>query len=253
MGRQKSEQSRIYGLHAVSNLLETEAGTAVKEIWLHHRRRDRRMERVVQLARQLGVKLHQVERHELDRMAPGARHQGIIAAIEGVAPLSESGLEVLLDESKNPLLILVLDGVQDPHNLGACLRAADGAGVVVVIAPRDRAVGVTPAVSKVASGAAETVPFVQVTNLARTLRMLKERGIWVVGLDDSATDSLFATDLRESTALVLGNEGKGLRRLTREQCDALAAIPMAGTVSSLNVSMAAGICLFEAVRQRMEK
>ncbi|MBP7711114.1 MAG: 23S rRNA (guanosine(2251)-2'-O)-methyltransferase RlmB [Gammaproteobacteria bacterium] len=240
----------VFGLHAVAALLEHEPGR-VTRLWVLESRKDARLNRLVEVARKRGVPINESTRVELDSLAEGARHQGVVAAYAGEsAPLGEADLERLLDAAQGPALVLVLDGVQDPHNLGACLRTADAAGVHAVVAPRDRAVGLTPAVLKVASGAAESVPFVQVTNLARTLRALKDRGLQVVGAAGGAEQPLFAADLSGPLALVMGGEGGGLRRLTREQCDALVRVPMAGTVESLNVSVAAGVCLYEAVRQR---
>ena len=241
----------VFGLHAVAALLEHEPGR-VTRLWVLASRKDARLNRLVDLARKRGVPINESTRVELDSLAEGARHQGVVAAYAGEsAPLGEADLERLLDAvQEGPALVLVLDGVQDPHNLGACLRTADAAGAHAVVAPRDRAVGLTPAVLKVASGAAESVPFVQVTNLARTLRALKDRGLKVVGAAGEAEQSVFAADLSGPLALVMGGEGGGLRRLTREQCDALVRVPMAGTVESLNVSVAAGVCLYEAVRQR---
>jgi len=184
-------------------------------------------------------------------MAGGERHQGVVAECN-VAASSQLALNIaeLLSGIDGAPFLLVLDGVQDPHNLGACLRSADAAGVHAVIVPRDRAVGITPVVSKVACGAAEHVPLIQVTNLARALRQLQDEGVWLLGADERAETSLFDADLKGPLALVLGAEGQGLRRLTREQCDVLISVPMAGSVSSLNVSVATGVCLFEAVRQR---
>jgi 23S rRNA (guanosine2251-2'-O)-methyltransferase len=241
----------VFGLHAVAALLEHEPGR-VTRLWVLASRKDARLNRLVDLARKRGVPINESTRVELDSLAEGARHQGVVAAYAGEsAPLGEADLERLLDAvQEGPALVLVLDGVQDPHNLGACLRTADAAGAHAVVAPRDRAVGLTPAVLKVASGAAESVPFVQVTNLARTLRALKDRGLKVVGAAGEAEQSVFAADLSGPLALVMGGEGGGLRRLTREQCDALVRIPMAGAVESLNVSVAAAVCLYEVVRQR---
>lgn len=241
----------VFGLHAVAALLEHEPGR-VTRLWVLASRKDARLNRLVDLARKRGVPINESTRVELDSLAEGARHQGVVAAYAGEsAPLGEADLERLLDAvQEGPALVLVLDGVQDPHNLGACLRSADAAGAHAVVAPRDRAVGLTPAVLKVASGAAESVPFVQVTNLARTLRALKDRGLKVVGAAGEAEQSVFAADLSGPLALVMGGEGGGLRRLTREQCDALVRIPMAGAVESLNVSVAAAVCLYEVVRQR---
>jgi 23S rRNA (guanosine2251-2'-O)-methyltransferase len=202
------------------------------------------------LAQAAGVRIEWRDAQELDRLASNERHQGACLHIRALGPLGEGALDELLDRATAPPLLLVLDGVQDPHNLGACLRTADAAGATAVIVPRDRAASLTPTVRKVASGAAETMPLIQVVNLARTLRWLKEREIWIVGADDQASKSLFETKLTGGLALVLGAEGAGLRRLTRENCDVLVAIPMAGAVESLNVSVAAGVLLFEAARQR---
>ncbi|MDB5898430.1 MAG: rRNA ((2251)-2-O)-methyltransferase RlmB, partial [Ramlibacter sp.] len=185
----------------------------------------------------------------LSRLAGSAGHQGVVARVEPL-PVNNS-IDDLLDTLAVPPLLLVLDGVTDPHNLGACLRVADGAGAHAVIAPKDHAVGINATVAKVASGAAETVPYFMVTNLARTLGELKERSIWCLGLSDEATQTLYQSDLKTATALVLGAEGTGLRQLTRKTCDGLVSIPMLGAVESLNVSVASGICLYEAVRQRL--
>ena len=202
------------------------------------------------LAERAGVKVATAADAELDKLAEGGRHQGVVAQITPRAGDPETQLEEALESAVGPPLLLVLDGVQDPHNLGACLRSADAAGACAVIVPRDRAAGLTPVVRKVAAGAAETVPLVSVVNLARTLRDLKDRGIWLVGTDDTASSALFEADLAGPLALVMGSEGEGMRRLTRECCDQLVSIPMAGAVESLNVSVAAGVALFEAVRQR---
>ncbi len=240
---------KVFGLHTVENLLSGDCAGVV-EIWVQAKRRDARLERILKAAHRGRIPVHTEERQFLDQMVAGARHQGVVAEYRGVPPLAEPDLEPLLESLDGPPLLLVLDGVQDPHNLGACLRSADAAGVHAVIAPRDRAVGLTATVHKVASGAAQSVPFVQVANLARALARLRDRGVWVVGTADAADHSLYGADLRGPLALVLGGEGKGLRRLTREQCDLLVCIPMHGAVESLNVSVAAGVCLFEAVRQR---
>ena len=239
----------IYGLHAVTALLESEP-RQVRSLWVLDSRHDERLNRVVSLAEQAGVAIERVARAELDARAPGARHQGVIAEAQSLPQPDEHGLPALLAGLREPAFLLVLDGVQDPHNLGACLRSANAAGVHGVIVPRDRASGLTPVVRKVASGAAEATPLFQVTNLARTLRMLKEQNIWLVALAGEAEQSLYDLDLKGPLALVLGAEGGGLRRLTKEHCDFLACIPMAGDVTSLNVSVAAGVALFEAVRQR---
>jgi len=228
-------QDLIHGIHAVLAALRLHAGS-VREVWVDATRRDMRIVELTEAARQAKIKLHTVTQRELDELAPGARHQGALA--------------VLLEKLGESAFILVLDGVQDPHNLGACLRSADAAGVHGVVVPRDRAAPITAVVRKVASGAVESVPFFQVTNLARTLRELQSAGVWLVGAAGEGATILYEADLRGPLALVLGGEGEGLRRLTREHCDLLVRIPMAGTVESLNVSVAAGICLFEAVRQR---
>ena len=214
-------------------------------------RHDQKMQAIIELVTEHPIPVAFVARSELDQMTHQANHQGIVAFCREAKRFTEADLVTLLDNLTGPALLLVLDGIQDPHNLGACLRSADAAGVHAVIIPKDKSVGLTPTVAKVASGAAETVPFIQVTNLARTLRMLQERNIWVFGAAIPAEKTLYQADLRGSVALVLGAEGTGLRRLTREHCDALLTIPMQGSVSSLNVSVAAGIFLFEAMRQRL--
>jgi 23S rRNA (guanosine2251-2'-O)-methyltransferase len=242
-----SETRLVYGFHAVRSRLRLRAA-AVREIYLDRARGDRRARELAQLARERGVRVWLVEAARLDGMTRHARHQGVVARVE-VAPAS-AALDEVLDALDEPALLLVLDGVTDPHNLGACLRVADAMGVHAVVAPKDRAVGMTPTVEKVASGAAETVPFVTVTNLARTLSELKERGLWVIGADQSAERELYSVKLEGALAWVLGAEGEGLRRLTRERCDERVRIPMLGTVESLNVAVCAGICLAETRRQR---
>ncbi len=239
----------IYGLHAVTAVLQHEPDS-IKTVWMEHARRDKRAQQLVSLLKQHGIPLQRVERDELDKMAAGGRHQGIVAEARLQPALDDAGLKTLLAGLEKPPLLLILDGVEDPHNLGACLRTADAAGVHAVIAPRDKACGLTSTVRKVASGAAETVAFVQVTNLVRTLKFLQQSGIWVIGTDPATSSSLFDADLTGPLALVLGAEGKGLRRLTREACDSLVKLPMFGSVQSLNVSVSAGICLYEALRQR---
>ncbi len=240
----------IAGIHAVRAALRHGAGS-LRRVWYDPARRDRRLGRLLTELRRAGAPLQAADRATLDRLAEGAAHQGVVAEAALPAGQDEKALERLLTGLTEPPFLLVLDGVQDPHNLGACLRSADAAGVHAVIAPRDRAAGLTPVACKVASGAAESLPFVQVTNLARTLRRLREaHGVWVVGTAGDADTLLYDADLRGPLALVMGGEEKGLRRLTREQCDRLARLPMAGAVESLNVSVAAGVALFEAVRQR---
>ncbi len=239
----------IYGWHAVLAVLER-SPERVLQVWLDEKRSGPKPEAVLQAARAGQVKLQRAGRVLLEELVGEANHQGVVARCRAATPTQVADLGGFLSGLSQPAFLLVLDGVQDPHNLGACLRTADAAGVQALILPRDNAVSVTPTVRKVASGAAETVPVFQVTNLARTLDQLKADGIWLVGASGDAQDSLYATDLRGPIALVLGAEGRGLRRLTQERCDFLVQIPMAGSVSSLNVSVAAGICLFEAVRQR---
>lgn len=239
----------IFGMHAVQAALQHEPDI-IKKIWMEHARRDKRAQTISQMARQHAIPLQRVERQDLDQMVAGRRHQGIVAEASLQPALDEAGLKVLLASLEAPPFLLILDGVQDPHNLGACLRTADAAGVDAVIAPRDKACGLTSTVRKVASGAAETVPFIQVTNLVRTLKELQQAGIWIIGTDLNTTASLYDSDLTGPLALVLGAEGKGLRRLTREVCDSLVKLPMHGAVQSLNVSVSAGICLYEALRQR---
>ena len=243
-----SAQQQIYGFHAVLSRLKRSPET-LREIYLDEGRHDPRARELLALAEAKRLRIIAVPGKRLDGMAPGARHQGVIASAQPVT-LHRDLFELLEDLQETPLL-LVLDGVQDPHNLGACLRVADAAGVHAVVAPKDRAVGLTATAAKVASGAAETMPYFTVTNLARTLRELKERDIWIAGADGEAPLDLYAAKLDGPLAWVMGAEGTGLRRLTRESCDLLVRIPMAGTVESLNVSVASGICLFETRRQRL--
>ncbi|HJV10263.1 MAG TPA: 23S rRNA (guanosine(2251)-2'-O)-methyltransferase RlmB [Burkholderiales bacterium] len=235
----------VFGFHAVLARLRADPESLV-EIFVDETRKDGRMKDLVASAERSGVRLHRVPTKRLDGFYGGGRHQGVVARVE-VRKVVDS-LDEILKAVEQPLL-LVLDGVTDPHNLGACLRVANAAGAHAVIAPRDRAAGITPAVSKVASGAAESTPYLMVTNLARTLGEIKERNIWVVGADERAAKTLYAVDLPSSIAWVLGAEGEGMRRLTRESCDLLVRIPMGGDVPSLNVSVSAGICLFESVRR----
>lgn len=244
--------SSVYGIHAVSAALKR-SGAVAEILIAEDGRLNPRLTKLLDQARNMGVKIRKVKREALDDAAQGERHQGIVAVLSGSEmPVVAGDLEDLLEVLDHPPLLLVLDGVQDPHNLGACLRSADAAGVDAVIVPKDKAVGLTPVVRKVACGAAESVPFFQVTNLARTLRDLQERGIWLIGAAGEAEKSLYQADLSGPLALVMGAEEQGMRRLTREHCDLLVSIPMAGSVSSLNVSVATGVCLFEAVRQRRQ-
>ena len=240
----------VSGIHSVRAALK-HGSAGVSEVWLEPKRRDQRLQEVADLARKAGVDVRQVARDDLEGAAEGSRHQGVVAWVRVPAARSEKDLSGILDKAQGPSFLLILDGVQDPHNLGACLRSADAAGIHALIAPKDKAVGLTAVACKVASGAAQTIPYVQVTNLSRTIEGLKERGIWLVGTAGDAPSSLFETDLSGPLALAMGGEGKGLRRLTRERCDLLVRLPMLGTVESLNVSVATGICLFEALRQRL--
>jgi 23S rRNA (guanosine2251-2'-O)-methyltransferase len=242
-----SDTRVIHGFHAVISRLRQDAA-GVKEIYLDSARQDRRAQDLVRLAESHGIRVMLVEGKRLDGMTGQGRHQGVAARAE-IAPLP-THIDDVLDRLNEPALLLILDGVTDPHNLGACLRVADAMGVHAVIAPKDRAAGINATVSKVASGAAETVPYIAVTNLARALRELKEREIWLIGADEKGERELYALDLKGAVAWVLGAEGEGLRRLTREHCDELARIPMLGAVESLNVSVSAGICLAETRRQR---
>jgi 23S rRNA (guanosine2251-2'-O)-methyltransferase len=237
----------LFGFHAVTVRLKT-APESVVEIHVDGARRDARMRQFVARAHEAGAKVVDSDAERLAQMAGASRHQGVVAR---VTPLQRThSLDDLLDAVDGPPLVLALDGVTDPHNLGACLRVADGAGVHAVVAPKDHAVGISATVAKVASGAAETVPYLMVTNLARTLNELKERAIRVVGTSDDAELTLHDADLSGPLAVVLGAEGTGLRQLTKKTCDVLVRIPMLGAVESLNVSVAAGVCLYEAVRQR---
>jgi 23S rRNA (guanosine2251-2'-O)-methyltransferase len=239
--------SFIYGFHAVVSRIRQNA-KGVTEIYLHRERQDPRSRELLQLAEEQGVRVIFMERQRLDGMVGNDKHQGVVAKVEVVQQYHD--IFDVLEALSEPALLLVLDGVQDPHNLGACLRVADAMGAHAVVVPKDRAAGLNATVRKVASGAAETVPLVTVTNLARSLREIKEAGVWVVGAAGEAQSDLFSTKLDGPTAWVLGAEGEGLRRLTRETCDELVRIPMFGTVGSLNVSVASGICLYETRRQR---
>ncbi len=246
-----SDIELIFGLHAVSALLEKEPAN-IKKLLVLRGRKDKRLESLLSVARDSGVIIGSMERHELDRLVSG-NHQGVVAECQAVSEKHEDYLESLLQGLKEKPFLLVLDGVTDPHNLGACLRSADAAGVHAVIAPKDKSAPLTGVARKVACGAAEHVPYIKVTNLARTLRWLQQYGVWLVGAAGEAEKTIYEADFNGPIALLMGAEGKGLRRLTREHCDDLIKIPMAGAVSSLNVSVATGVCLFEAVRQREVK
>jgi 23S rRNA (guanosine2251-2'-O)-methyltransferase len=244
-----NKQSTIlFGLHAVEALLR-HAPERVLQLYVQQGRDDEKLQRITSLAKQHGIHLQRMSRQQLEQLQSDAVHQGVVAEIRPATARNESELSEIIESKAKPFL-LVLDGVQDPHNLGACLRTADAAGVDAVIAPRDKAVGLTATVRKVACGAAELVPFVQVVNLSRTLKQLQELGVWIIGAAGEAEDLMFQADLDRPLALVLGAEGAGLRRLTAKHCDSLVKIPMFGNVESLNVSVAAGVLLYEAVRQR---
>ena len=251
----------LFGFHAVGVRLKT-APRSIVEIYFEPTRRDARMRQFLEKVQEAGVRLIEADGMRLAKLCGGHGHQGVVARVQALTQvhsldellegLEASQLALPADQRVNPL-ILVLDGVTDPHNLGACLRVADGAGAHAVIAPKDHAAGINATVAKVASGAAETVPYIMVTNLARTLTELKERNIWVIGTSDMATETLYQVDLTGPVALVLGAEGDGMRQLTAKTCDQLVRIPMLGAVESLNVSVASGVCLYEAVRQRGKK
>lgn len=244
-----SKNNLIYGIHAVQTAL-LKTPQSIVEVWIDANRADKRMAQIHERVKKNGMLLHEVSRHELDRILDGVNHQGVIAHCELPRVLEEAQLYALIDGLNKPALLLILDGLQDPHNLGACVRSADGVGVDAVIIPKDKSVGVTPVVAKVASGALNNVPLIQVTNLARTMEQLKKAGIWIVGMDGKGDQTLYQVDLTLPVAIALGAEGSGLRRLTKEKCDFLVKLPMIGVVESLNVSVASGICLYEALRQR---
>ncbi|MFY8352573.1 23S rRNA (guanosine(2251)-2'-O)-methyltransferase RlmB [Pseudoalteromonas sp. SSM20] len=238
----------IFGFHSVEAILNSEPERFI-EIYALKGREDKRLNPIINLARQFGVSIQFMQRKALDDKAKGEQHQGIIARVKEGKKYNEKDLDQIIANSDMPFL-LVLDGVTDPHNLGACLRNADAAGVDAIIVPKDKSAKLNGTARKVACGAAETVPLVQVTNLARTLRDIKEMGVWVVGTAGETDIEVFDAKLTGPMAIVMGAEGSGMRRLTREHCDELVKIPMVGTVSSLNVSVATGICLFEVLRQR---
>jgi len=245
-------ESWIVGINPVEGALANDPAR-VREVLVEQGAHNSRVTALVDEAKRLGVRVHARPRAMLDKLAGHARHQGVAANYEAPEPLSEHDLPALIENAGNEALFLVLDGVTDPHNLGACLRSAAAANVTAVIVPKDRAVGITPVVRRASAGAADRVPLLAATNLARALRALKDAGVWLTGLAGDVEQSLYAIDLKGPVALVLGGEGEGMRRLTREACDRLARIPMPGIAESLNVSVATGIVLFEALRQRGEK
>lgn len=242
--------SKLFGLHSVQAALDY-SPKKIRKAWVDAQRQDKRLAQTIDALLSLGMEPEKVDRKKLDRLADGNNHQGIVIEVEMPGELSETELKTAVENLPATALLLVLDNVQDPHNLGACLRTADAAGVQGVIITKDNATGITPTVCKVASGAAETVPVYQVTNLSRTLRWLKEHGVWVMGAAGEATQTAYQTDFTVPLALVVGAEGKGMRRLTREQCDVLVKLPMLGQVESLNLSVATGVLLYEIVRQRL--
>lgn len=240
----------IYGWHAVLALLKNRPENVVT-VYLLQQRDDQRAQQLFKLTKPAGISVQAINKSGLDKKAESENHQGIVAECRSQSMLNENDLTELLDNLSDDPFLLILDGVQDPHNLGACLRSADAAGVHAVIMPKDKSVGLTPIARKVSCGASEVVPVVQATNLARVMEILKSRNIWLFGTDDQAKQTLYQADLKGPVALVMGAEGAGMRRLTRDNCDVLMSIPMQGSVSSLNVSVATGVCLFEALRQRV--
>ena len=244
------KSSKLFGLHSVQAALDY-SPNKIHKAWVDTGRQDKRLTQAIDNLLDLGIEPEKVDRKKLDRLAENNNHQGIVIEVEMPAELSESDLKTAVENLTETALFLVLDNVQDPHNLGACLRTADATGVHGVIITKDNATGITPTVCKVASGAAETVPVYQVTNLARTLRWLKGEGLWIMGAAGETAQTIYSTDFSVPMALVVGTEDKGLRRLTKEQCDVLVSVPMLGKVESLNLSVATGVLLYEAVRQRL--
>ncbi|MGB0938425.1 MAG: 23S rRNA (guanosine(2251)-2'-O)-methyltransferase RlmB [Colwellia sp.] len=242
----------VFGIHAVNALIDS-APERFIEIWLLKGREDERLMPIINMARKLGISAQMVQRKVLDEKSEGEQHQGVVARVKQGKVFTENDLDDIVNKANAqgiPPFLLILDGVTDPHNLGACLRNADASGVQAIIVPKDNAARITPTVRKVAVGAVESVPLVQVTNLSRTMKQLQELGVWIIGTAGETDTCLYDVKLSGPMALVMGAEGKGMRRLTRENCDQLVKLPMAGKVSSLNVSVATGICLFEIVRQR---
>lgn len=243
------KSSKLFGLHSVQAALDYSPDKIIR-VWIDEQRIDKRLGKLIDELAVLGIEPEQIDRKKLDRLADGNNHQGIAMEVTMPGELSENDLKTMVENLTANALLLVLDNVQDPHNLGACLRTADATGVHGVIITKDKATGITPTVCKVASGAAETVPVYQVTNLSRTLRWLKEEGVWVLGAAGEAEQTVYQADLTVPIALVIGAEGSGLRRLTKENCDLLIKVPMLGKIESLNLSVATGIFLYEAIRQR---
>ncbi len=239
----------LVGIHSIEAALNYDAGNIV-ELYVESGQQNPRVKELAERAREMGIKPHARDRVALDRMTGGARHQGIVATYTAPLPRSESELPALIESAGQDALFLVLDGITDPHNLGACLRSAEAAGATAVIIPKDKAVGITPTVRRASAGAADRVPFFAATNLARTLKVLKDAGVWLTGFAGDGEQSLYKSDFKGPVGVVVGSEGEGMRRLTREACDFVAHIPMRGSVESLNVSVATGVILFEVLRQR---
>lgn len=242
----------LLGINPVESALRHDPENVV-ELFIESGSHNARLKELSERARELGLKPHARDRAALDRMTGGARHQGVVARYRAPPPRNESDLPDLIEQAGQTALFLVLDGVTDPHNLGACLRSAEAAGVTAVVATKDKAVGITPIVRRASAGAADRVPFIAATNLARALRLLKQHGVWLVGLASDIEQDFYGIDLSGPIAIVLGGEGEGMRRLTRDECDFVARIPMRGSVESLNVSVATGVALFESLRQRAAK
>lgn len=243
-----AQQELIYGLHAMTAVIDREPERVI-ELFVLKGRDDERLSHIINEARRHGIGIQFCQRKTLDDKCSGEQHQGVVARAKPGKVLDEHALDAILEKQTVPFL-LVLDGVTDPHNLGACLRTADAAGVHAVVVPKDKSAALSPTVRKVACGAAEVIPLIQVTNLSRSLKAMQDAGVWVVGTAGEANQSIYDCKLTGPIALVMGAEGKGMRRLTRENCDELIKLPMAGSVSSLNVSVATGVCLYEIVRQR---
>ncbi|WP_353570215.1 23S rRNA (guanosine(2251)-2'-O)-methyltransferase RlmB [Candidatus Albibeggiatoa sp. nov. BB20] len=245
-----SKVDTVFGIHAVQKILDSDP-IRILEIWVLEGRHDKRLQPLIRELEKLGLTLNTVQRKTLDKLSQEGQHQGIVIRCKALPALSENDLQPLIDRLEKPAFFLILDEVQDPHNLGACFRTADAAGVDAIIVPKNKACGLSPTVHKVACGAATTIPFIQVTNLARTLQWLQKQNIWIIGTSDQAKKWVYEIDFTANIALVMGAEDTGLRRLTEEHCDELAKLPMLGSVESLNVSVATGICLYEVVKQRL--
>jgi len=245
----REDNKIIYGFHSITSRIRLDA-SSIKKIYLDEMRNDGRVMDLMKLIKENGIKYHLSNKDRLDGMATKIKHQGVVALVIEQKEKYQTIEDIIEGDLEEPPLILILDGIEDPHNLGACFRVADGMGVHAVVCPKDNAVGVNATVRKVACGGAESVPFISVTNLGRTIRYLKDKGIFIIGTDGEVKNNLFKSNLKGPIAIVLGSEGKGMRRLTKELCDSLISIPMLGQVESLNVSVASGIFLSEIRRQR---